>query len=847
MDLFKFSKRVIFVFIALCVMFTLCSDAKAAGRIGIYDVSVIEGDITDTAPKTYSMADWKRMEQLKQKYTEVVMGIFSERTETVKLTTEYDKTMQQVQEAQKKSSPFGFGNLFGGNRQKQEDYKPYVNRTMTSDANSSMETYIKYHTDAGAKEKCDHVVDCVINIDDKFVTVNMNLYDVRKRTVNFKYVASSAISSSSSLRQSSSKSSSTKAKTKTKSSSSKTKKSKNKPDQTQDTAQEQAVITALNKLAVYMLDDISGNTAKIINVAYDNVTINKGTSSKVAVGDMFSVQAKISDGMDEIFGAEKETLPEKTVALIKITDAQENSSTAEIINGAGNISLIRPEDTIKILTHKELEYFNDGKYKFPDKRVDVKKAEVKAAETKTKPQANKTVAKAEPLPALPPGTVRIGIMRFNSDAYEVTDEEALSLTDLLSRMLSNSDKIVVLERDRLEAIAGEQKLNLSGIIDPATAAQIGKLASCQYVLMGSVTGLQESDTVSGQYIRPTNKSTYVPNVPAGYQLSTAGKVLVGIQLLGMVLDAAEGPKDNVVTETHETITAVDARLVDVQTSQIIAAFSEQGSAAQSDIITQDKDGHVKSVEANHGSLQNRSIASAAANLGYKIREKLAGEQVQISAVNDSEIIINRGDSSGVQVGDLFCVYSDGKTGGDTDAIISVTEVQEAFSTAEIAASVADSYSPVPGNRLEPVLNSDYQKGIWHIKNTRRQQASETAKDNLSLEELANSSGRKKRFETSATDAKKVIKSYGLSSSQEKALINAHSKASKASSTKKKYEAYKQISNANSEDFLAAYNTGKYALEQSMYIEAREWASKALFINPNYKPAQALIEKIDKGE
>ena len=145
------------------------------------------------------------------------------------------------------------------------------------------------------------------------------------------------------------------------------------------------------------------------------------------------------------------------------------------------------------------------------------------------------------------------------------------------------------------------------------------------------------------------------------------------------------------------------------------------------------------------------------------------------------------------------------------------------------------------------MNSDYQKGIWHIKNTRRQQASETAKDNLSLEELANSSGRKKRFETSATDAKKVIKSYGLSSSQEKALINAHSKASKASSTKKKYEAYKQISNANSEDFLAAYNTGKYALEQSMYIEAREWASKALFINPNYKPAQALIEKIDKGE
>lgn len=844
MNLFKFSKKIIFVFIAFCAIFFLCTEAKAANRIGIYTVSVSEGDMA--SPKQYSMSELKKLEQVQNKYTEILMGIFAERSdfEAVKLISEYEKAMQEIEEAQKKSSPFGFGNLFGGNKPQQE-YKPHINRGMTSDANSSMETYIKYRTDAGAKEKCDYVAECSIHIDDRLVTVNTNLYDVRKRTVKFGYIASATISETPVSRLSSSKSSSTRTKTKTKSSSSKAKNSKSKLDQAQDVAQDQAVTTALNKLVAYMLDDLSGNPAKVINIAHDKVTINKGTSSKVAVGDVFSVQAKISDGMDEIFGTEKEAVQQKTVALIKITDVQENSSTAEIINGAGNISLIRPEDTIKILTHKELEYFNGGEYKFPDKRVDVKKAEVKPTENKK--QSKKTVVKTEPLPTLPPGTVRVGIMRFNSDAYEVTDEEALSLTDLLSRMLSNSDKIVVLERDRLEAIAGEQKLNLSGIIDPATAAQIGKLASCQYVLMGSVTGLQESDTVSGRYIRPTNGTSYSDVLARANYSTGAGQVIAGIALFGMLMEAAEGPKDNVVTETHETITAVDARLVDVQTSQIIAAFSEQGSAAQSDVITQDKDGHVKNVEANYGSLLNRSIASAAANLGYKVRERLAGELVQISAVDGSEIVINRGESSGVQVGNLFCVYSDGKTGGDTDAIISVTDVQEAFSTAEIVASVATSYSPVPGNRLEPVLNSDYQKGIWHIKNKRRQRASEIAKDNMSLEELANSSRRKKRFETSATDAKKVIKSYGLSASQEKALINAHSKASKASSAKKKYEAYKQLSEANLEDFLAAYNTGKYALEQSMYIEAREWASKALFTNPNYKPAQALIEKIDKGE
>ena len=81
------------------------------------------------------------------------------------------------------------------------------------------------------------------------------------------------------------------------------------------------------------------------------------------------------------------------------------------------------------------------------------------------------------------------------------------------------------------------------------------------------------------------------------------------------------------------------------------------------------------------------------------------------------------------------------------------------------------------------------------------------------------------------------------------LINAHLKAAKANNAKKKYEAYKQLSESGSDnnDYLAAYNTGRYALEQSMYIEAREWFSKALFINPNYAPAQKLIEKIDNGD
>ena len=174
-------------------------------------------------------------------------------------------------------------------------------------------------------------------------------------------------------------------------------------------------------------------------------------------------------------------------------------------------------------------------------------------------------------------------------------------------------------------------------------------------------------------------------------------------------------------------------------------------------------------------------------------------------------------------------------------------MQDAFSTAVLAKSI-NNYEPKAGGRLDPVLLSDFQRGIWHIKNQRRAEAEEQNKQNASLEDLNKSMSIKKRFETSSTETKKVIKSYGLKLSQEKSLINAHAKAAKESSARKKYESYKKLSESDKDliDFLAAYQTGKYALELSMYVEAREWASKALYINPKYKPAIELIKKIDKN-
>ncbi|MBQ7578050.1 MAG: hypothetical protein IJT21_07295 [Synergistaceae bacterium] len=598
----------------------------------------------------------------------------------------------------------------------------------------------------------------------------------------------------------------------------------------EQSAREHAALLAFNKALQYFRYEITEDYPKILSVDGDNITINKGSDSFMSAGDKFFVMLN-NEEVNDIFG---ENLQSSNLAIIVIKSVQKNSSTAEIYSNLGNISTLRPDDILRPVNNMIVDNYLSNKFSFPDKRPEIAAA----------PSSSQAPANVEPIPALPPGMIRVGVVNFDSKAAGIPQKGASTLSDLLSRMLANSDKIAVLERSQLNAIAREHKLNLSGLIDPATAAQIGKLASCQYILIGSVTGCEERDTVSGRYIRPTESANFSRYNTANMSSKAAG-VLLGLEIIALIAKNSEAQKENIVIETHEVITEIDARLINVQTSQIIAV-SVKGSAAQSDVITQDGNGQIKHVEANYGDLSNRAIASTAANLGQRIREVLANELVQITSVNDGEIIINRGSSSGIQVDDLFCVYSEDQSGGDTEAIISIKDVQESFSTAEIAKSIYDPYSPAVGSRLEPVLHSDFQRGIWHIKNQKRLQAQERNKDNVSLESLSSGTGRKKRLENASTDPKKVIKTYGLKPNEEKSLINAHVKASKASSAKNKYEAYKKISDANINDYLAAYNTGKYALDQSMYIEAREWASKALFANPNYKPAKDLIEKIDKG-
>ena len=105
-----------------------------------------------------------------------------------------------------------------------------------------------------------------------------------------------------------------------------------------------------------------------------------------------------------------------------------------------------------------------------------------------------------------PDSKRIGIIGFNSKANEVSDREASSAENFLTRMLTNSNSLTILERERFDDIAREHRLNLSGLIDPKLAVRVGKLAGCQYILTGAVTEFSGKKSKS-----KTNKRNVIYN------------------------------------------------------------------------------------------------------------------------------------------------------------------------------------------------------------------------------------------------------------------------------------------------------------------------------------------------
>ena len=88
-----------------------------------------------------------------------------------------------------------------------------------------------------------------------------------------------------------------------------------------------------------------------------------------------------------------------------------------------------------------------------------------------------------------PRTV-VAVMNFTGG--EVLEERLqIHMADALVTSLVKAGRFDVVERERLDLVMNEQNLHQRGLVDPATAARVGKILGAQLVVFGLVTGASE--------------------------------------------------------------------------------------------------------------------------------------------------------------------------------------------------------------------------------------------------------------------------------------------------------------------------------------------------------------------
>jgi curli biogenesis system outer membrane secretion channel CsgG len=114
------------------------------------------------------------------------------------------------------------------------------------------------------------------------------------------------------------------------------------------------------------------------------------------------------------------------------------------------------------------------------------------------------------------------------------------MRDMLTTALFNTNRYIVLEREQLDTVLAEQDLGASGRVKKETAAKIGEVYGADLIITAAVTEFQ----------------------------GTKSGVGGGTRVLGV----------NVGGGMKKAHVAIDIRIIDANTSQIVAATSVEGDA-----------------------------------------------------------------------------------------------------------------------------------------------------------------------------------------------------------------------------------------------------------------------------
>ena len=219
------------------------------------------------------------------------------------------------------------------------------------------------------------------------------------------------------------------------------------------------------------------------------------------------------------------------------------------------------------------------------------------------------------------------------------------IADLIVNRLVSSGVYSVIERKALDKLLAEQNFSNSDRADPSTAAKIGKLLGVDAIVLGSITQFGRDD-----------KTT---NIGGGVLGGITGRYGLG----------------GVGKRNAKAVVGLSARLVNVNTGEILAVASGKGQSTRSGATLEGSGG---AASAAAGALDMTSSNFGDTILGEAVNQAVTGLTSQIDReasriavtavvidgliadVNGDTVVLNVGSKAGVRVGDKLHVARTGR-------------------------------------------------------------------------------------------------------------------------------------------------------------------------------------------
>jgi curli biogenesis system outer membrane secretion channel CsgG len=257
-----------------------------------------------------------------------------------------------------------------------------------------------------------------------------------------------------------------------------------------------------------------------------------------------------------------------------------------------------------------------------------------------------------PVPAL---KRRIAVFSFEDKTDYGRYNVGQGMADMLTTDLVKSGKYIVMERQQIEHVMQEQQLGLTGAVTQQTAAQVGKLLGVELAVFGAVTEFGEKKQDTGGKIK-------------GFGLG--------------------------VSKASARV-AIDVRIVNTETGQILAADNVVGEENKSGLKIDTKEFDFDNRAQFDKTLVGKATRKAIEQIIAKIDAQMGSTpwSGKIIKVSGPTIYINGGADIGLLIGNVLEVYQPGEDLIDPDTglnlgseetkigEVQIIDVQDKFSKA----------------------------------------------------------------------------------------------------------------------------------------------------------------------